>query len=352
MNRFKSFIINFFIILPVLFVSCEKMNLEPQEKIGVVLAGGGAKGAYQVGAWKALEEYGVTKNVSVISGTSVGALNAALFACTDIETQEGIWLNDVGFDTFMAPDEESLMKISEMILDAGIEASKKDGNSLKNFGMEVLGKIGKDVLDYALSDNHASGLFDRSPLIKIIEDNISLKKLNNRCINVYATAVQKNSLALQMISVKEGNLMRFLLNEQINDENIKDILLASSALPGVYPSQTLKKSVVVDGKELGQNLEFVDGGFVDAGGDNTPVASVLAEEGIDKIFVIYLSHNASVRSFDQDEPQVINIIPTMDLGSKYGSTVNFSKDQIKKLVDLGYKDACEVLEANGYKKIK
>ena len=49
-------------------------------KIGLVLAGGGGKGAYHIGAWKALKQFEVDKNIGSISGTSVGALNAVLFA--------------------------------------------------------------------------------------------------------------------------------------------------------------------------------------------------------------------------------------------------------------------------------
>ena len=46
------------------------------EKIGLVLEGGGAKGAYEIGACKALEEIGI--NITAVTGTSVGALNGAL----------------------------------------------------------------------------------------------------------------------------------------------------------------------------------------------------------------------------------------------------------------------------------
>ena len=49
------------------------------QEIGLVLAGGGGKGAYEVGVWKALNDYGIAQKITVISGTSVGWLNAALF---------------------------------------------------------------------------------------------------------------------------------------------------------------------------------------------------------------------------------------------------------------------------------
>jgi NTE family protein len=50
------------------------------ERIGIILAGGGAKGAYQAGALKAIHEflsdYGVLHKVKMIAGTSIGAWNA------------------------------------------------------------------------------------------------------------------------------------------------------------------------------------------------------------------------------------------------------------------------------------
>ena len=50
------------------------------EQLGLVLSGGAAKGAYEVGVWQELIESGLADDVSAISGTSVGAINAALFA--------------------------------------------------------------------------------------------------------------------------------------------------------------------------------------------------------------------------------------------------------------------------------
>jgi predicted acylesterase/phospholipase RssA len=53
---------------------------DPESPIGLVLSGGGARGAFQVGVWKVLREEGMGANPSVISGTSSGAVNAALIA--------------------------------------------------------------------------------------------------------------------------------------------------------------------------------------------------------------------------------------------------------------------------------
>ena len=54
-----------------------------EKEYGLVLAGGGTKEAYQVGVWKALQELNI--NVTAIVGTSIGALNGALFLQDDID---------------------------------------------------------------------------------------------------------------------------------------------------------------------------------------------------------------------------------------------------------------------------
>lgn len=61
----------------------------PQVKRALVLGGGGARGAFEIGVWKALNELGYEPNI--ITGTSVGALNGALFLQGKIEEAEKMW---------------------------------------------------------------------------------------------------------------------------------------------------------------------------------------------------------------------------------------------------------------------
>ena len=52
-----------------------------EKEYGLVLAGGGTRGAYQVGVWKALQELNI--KIKGIVGASIGALNGALFLQND-----------------------------------------------------------------------------------------------------------------------------------------------------------------------------------------------------------------------------------------------------------------------------
>jgi NTE family protein len=55
---------------------------DPQRPLGLVLSGGGARGAFQAGVWKALATHprGLLELPTVLSGTSAGAINAMLIA--------------------------------------------------------------------------------------------------------------------------------------------------------------------------------------------------------------------------------------------------------------------------------
>ena len=56
---------------------------------GLVLAGGGAKGSYQVGVWRALQELHWVPDI--ITGASVGTLNGCMFAMGKAEEAEALW---------------------------------------------------------------------------------------------------------------------------------------------------------------------------------------------------------------------------------------------------------------------
>ena len=58
-------------------------------KKAVVLGGGGSRGSYQVGVWKALRE--LDFDYKIVTGTSVGALNGALMVQNDYELAQKMW---------------------------------------------------------------------------------------------------------------------------------------------------------------------------------------------------------------------------------------------------------------------
>lgn len=71
---------------------------EHMKKIGIVLSGGLAKGAYQIGVLKAVEELVSRDAITMISASSVGALNAYAFMNGQLGEAESIW-REMNFKT-------------------------------------------------------------------------------------------------------------------------------------------------------------------------------------------------------------------------------------------------------------
>ncbi len=74
---------------------------------GLVLQGGGAKGAFQVGAIKALIELG--HSFDGVVGVSIGAINAAFVAQGDMDLAYKMWY-DINFEQLMGIDKDMAVK--------------------------------------------------------------------------------------------------------------------------------------------------------------------------------------------------------------------------------------------------
>ena len=79
-----------------------KPIIDLNKEYGLVFDGGGARGAYQIGAWKALKEAGI--RIHAVAGTSVGALNGALICMDDLKKAQDIW-KSMSFSKVMNVDD-------------------------------------------------------------------------------------------------------------------------------------------------------------------------------------------------------------------------------------------------------
>jgi len=68
-------------------------------KRAIALCGGGTKGAYELGAWKALKEMGIEYHI--VTGTSIGAINGALMTSRDYDLALELW-NTIRMEDVMA----------------------------------------------------------------------------------------------------------------------------------------------------------------------------------------------------------------------------------------------------------
>ena len=249
------------------------------KEYGLVLDGGGARGAYQIGAWKALREAGV--KINAVAGTSVGALNGALICMDDVEKAEQIW-HEMTFSDVMDVD------------DAWMEGLFQKENSLR----DILGEI-KHVL--------AEGGVDITPLRNLIHEHVDEKKIRGSGIE----------LCLLTFSVSRMKEMDLSIHD-IPEGLLEDFLLASAYLIG-FKNEKLH----------GQT--YVDGGIV----NNFPINSLL-ERGYRNIIQIRIyGPGRTPKARVSDDTVLYEIAPK----AKLGSILEFHSKRSRQNFKLGYYDA-------------
>lgn len=247
----------------------------------VVLAGGGAKGAYQIGALKALQEMGYFEKIKAWSGDSIGAINLCLMTGSSVEQAWKAW---------------------------------RELNVLQIFDF-----------DESLIDGR-EGLFSRNTLVNLMDQYIDYERVSKSEAYVNATRMnyaRDNTLSMpEAISVdvyRKENAMTpvyFSLSGKTK-EQIQQIVLASSALPVIY------EDVEIDG------AYYRDGGLT----DNLP-AKPLRERGYEKLILILLDHETE---YEAKENEMV-IRPSRSLGDLIDGTLNFTSRKIHFLLEFGYYD--------------
>ena len=294
-----------------------------ENPIGLVLAGGGAKGAYEVGVWKALCEAGLDKRITVISGTSIGAINAALFAAVgDPAACETMWRERVP-RAFALNGNKIVEEIDKIKTD--YEESKSGTETAESAFFRMLQGIGNATF----GASNAVGVCDSKRLRAEISAGLPDNWRSYPPV-AYVTALAKEA----------GVAKTFRLNE-MKHERMIDCVMASAALPGAFDS------VTIDG------VVYVDGGFEQRGGDNVPLKPILANHPeVKDVIVVYL-HSADKIPGHVTAPTGINlieIIPSEDIDGKWfggvKGLIDFKPDTTEKLLKLGYDDARNAIKLN------
>ena len=102
----------------------------------LVLAGGGARGSYQVGVWRALME--LDWHPQIITGTSVGSLNGAMFVLDQYETARDMWLAIRSKDVMELPEEDADLSALHQFLRSVVKAGGMDVTPLEEIVERVL----------------------------------------------------------------------------------------------------------------------------------------------------------------------------------------------------------------------
>ena len=252
---------------------------------GLVLEGGGAKGAYHIGAYKAIMEEGI--EINGIAGTSVGALNGAILAQGDYERAYDFWYNMSYSKVINATDEE-------------IEKLKAG-----KFSKEDLGLL-KEKVKGIISD----GGLDITPLRNLVIEEVDEEKIRNSGKDFGIVTVSLSDLKPVEIYI-----------EDIPDGELAEFLLASAYFPAF-------KREKIGGKR------YVDGGIY----NNLPV-NLLIDKGYKDLILIRTHGIGYIRKVDLGSLNAIIISPNEELCR----TLDFEADSARYNLKLGYYDGKKAL---------
>ncbi len=231
--------------------------LVPSET-ALVLGGGGAKGAYEVGAIAALDELGI--KAGSVFGTSVGALHAAMYAQGSMDAAAALWdnirLSDVVSEESLAiaDDVENIFDHPEKLLEFITRYAQKKG-------------------------------VDVSPLMDILHKLIDEDKIRRSGVHLGIVTTRFPSLAMV-----EKRL------EEMETGSLIDWLMASASCFPIFPM-----------KQVGGD-RYIDGGFC----DNTPV-EMAVRSGARDIVAIDIGKHRSHTQYDR-RPNITYIRTSQPLG--------------------------------------
>lgn len=264
------------------FKTCPIINADTEVVwlYGLVLEGGGAKGSYQIGAYKALKELGM--EISAVTGTSIGALNGAMIVQGELEKAYELWYNispSRVFDIEEARLEE--LRNLEITHDNFFYFMKKAKEIMQSRGIDIT--------------------FIKKLLYEIIDEN---KLRNSNMVFGFVTVSLSDMKPLE------------LFIEDVPKGKVVEYLLASANLPAF-------KQEKIDGKL------FIDGGFY----DNLPL-NMLIRKGYKDIIAIRTKAMGRTRKINNPEVKVTYITTDENIGR----ILDFNQTQARRNLQLGYYD--------------
>lgn len=253
-------------------------------KRAIVLSGGGSKGAYQIGVWKALRKLNI--RYDIVTGTSVGALNAALMVQKNYLKSILFWKN---------------LSFKDVIDE----------------------KIEDDIENKELYKKYFKGALKGGMTIDNLESTI------NKALDV--KKVYSSDVDLGIVTFKLKGLTPTLIRKnRIKPKKLKDYLVASASC---YPAFHKKN---IDGED------YIDGGIY----DNLPI-NLAIEMGATEVIAVDLKEIGIKQKVKNEEIPITYITPNNDIGSFLVFEKNLARRNIRFGYNDAMKEF-KVLEGNKY----
>lgn len=235
------------------------------KKNAVVLGGGGSKGAYEVGVFKALKK--LNYSYDIITGTSVGSINGAVISQGDFSLCEKFWKNINTSDVF------------------DLETDSRSPELLREYAKSAFGNNG-------LSYNNLK---------------------NNLTLFIDEEKLRKSDIEFGLVTVKFPSMTPlYIYKEDMEKGKVIDYILASAAcFPAMKPHK------------IGNQL-YIDGGY----NDNIPIDMAI-EKGATTIVAVDLNAIGVVKNKKYDNVKIIKVESYCDLGNFLVFDKNIAKKNIK-----------------------
>jgi NTE family protein len=316
----------------------ESAPVDPRRRlVGLVLAGGGAKGAYHAGALRYLAEQDA--QIVAVAGASVGALNGALIAAAPTLHDAARTLCQVWRETAAAAGPPSH--------GSGDLMAESVSTRLRNLPGRLAGPMLRPgYLDRMIEQYlDPAALRDGLPLFISVfrAGDPALPSLNpfdylrQQDWDGPTRGLSKKRLAVVtdlLLSKTGAKKSHWLLANNLPEQRMFNAILASAAIPVVMPPRNVDGTAMRDGGVLG--------------GGNVPVAAL--EGRISRVIAIHLDAFPLFHAGRFSGMDVIEIIPGSPLAPSgllgaASASLDLSLARVDALTELGYADAERTLQA-------
>jgi NTE family protein len=283
---------------------------------GIALEGGGAKGAYQTGAWKAFMEQGIS--FQAVSGASMGAINGAFIVQGDYEKALAFWKEISARRRELIDVKKARGFLVRLATDLGLALLPLPRGKLRilkyarYFTLFMKAFSEKGSLAYLLKD----GLVNTPLLGEILMKHLDLERLPGSETDLF---IFTHETGEGSASGPDG--ATFIRARDLDADTLKSYLMASIAFPLMFPSVTIGEKTYRDG-----DLALPD------------ILSPLKDKNLNRIFVVHSRAWKSMLYKNHPDHPVIHIIPSRNIGTLYQKTFDFSPETIGKVMELGYQD--------------
>lgn len=314
----------------------ETTHQKPAAGVGLVLSGGGAKGAYQAGVLRALSECGI--EAGMLAGASIGALNGALVAAAASQQEavahlQELWseLADVSPIQFSVNGVVRTLRLPAYLVGLGSFGLPIRGLSLLTPLAQMLGASFS-----AAASQGQEGLLCDERIRRLIDRYLPDTGLPQRVplyVSVYPTdgvALDFLKLAGATFGITESRQSRFLHVQSLPPQEQKKALLASAALPLLFAPQEVQGQRYTDGGQ---------GGWRSVQG-NTPIQPLL-DAGCRHVVVTHLMDGSLWDRHQFPQASIIEIRPAGQGIQRKGAVqdvLGFDNSLIPGWMAQGYDD--------------